>query len=81
MKNRGVYKISPLDQLRDERPSCRKIFCLIQSNRARLSVEECIAIYRAEKPLPQGCPIDTPTRSVDADMQERAAHPAKQDGG
>ncbi|WP_019464239.1 hypothetical protein [Dyella japonica] len=44
------------------------------------SVEECIAIYRAEKPLPYGCPIDTPTRSVDADMQERAAHPPGQDG-
>jgi hypothetical protein len=45
-----------------------------------VSVEECIAIYRAEKPLPYGCPVDTPTRSVDAEMQERAAHPAKQDG-
>jgi hypothetical protein len=44
------------------------------------SVEECIAIYRADKPLPYGCPIDTPTRSVDAEMQERAAHPDHQDG-
>jgi hypothetical protein len=44
------------------------------------SVEECIAIYRAEKPLPYGCPVDTPARSVDAEMQERAAHPANQDG-
>lgn len=44
------------------------------------SVEECIAIYRAEKPLPYGCPIDTPTRSVDAEMQERAAHPPDQGG-
>jgi len=44
------------------------------------SVEECIAIYRAEKPLPYGCPVDTPTRAVDAEMQERAAHPANQDG-
>ena len=44
------------------------------------SVEECIAIYRAQKPLPYGCPVDTPTRSVDAEMQERASHPANQDG-
>lgn len=44
------------------------------------TVEECIAIYRADKPLPYGCPIDTPTRSVDAEMQEHAAHPAAQDG-
>lgn len=38
------------------------------------SIDECIAIYRAQKPLPYGCPIDTPTRSVDAEMQERANH-------
>jgi len=44
------------------------------------SVEECIAIYRAEKPLPYGCPVDTPTRSVDAEMQERAARDAQQSG-
>lgn len=44
------------------------------------SVEECIAIYRANKPLPHGCPVDTPTRSVDAEMQERA-HPSDQGGG
>lgn len=36
------------------------------------SLEECIAIYRASKPLPQGCPMDTPTRSVDAELRERA---------
>ncbi|MFC4528563.1 hypothetical protein [Dyella halodurans] len=45
------------------------------------SVDECIAIYRADKPLPQGCPVDTPTRSVDAELRERAAHPAEQSGG
>ncbi|RDD80601.1 hypothetical protein DVJ77_16230 [Dyella tabacisoli] len=38
-----------------------------------LSDEECIAIYRDGKPLPQGCPVDTPTRSVDADLRGRAA--------
>ncbi|WP_232820885.1 hypothetical protein [Dyella sp. C11] len=47
---------------------------------AKPSVEECIAIYRADKPLPYGCPVDTPTRAVDAEIQERAAHPASQDG-
>lgn len=45
-----------------------------------VSVEECIAIYRAEKPLPQGCPVDTPTRSVDAQMQEQATREATQQG-
>jgi hypothetical protein len=38
------------------------------------SVDECIKIYRAGKPLPYGCPLDTPTRSVDADMREHARH-------
>ncbi|MGC1547062.1 MAG: hypothetical protein WA777_00885, partial [Rhodanobacter sp.] len=37
------------------------------------SVEECIAVYRANKPLPYGCPVDTPTRAVDAELRERAA--------
>jgi hypothetical protein len=45
------------------------------------SVDECIAIYRADKPLPQGCPVDTPTRSVDAELRERAAHQGDQSGG
>jgi hypothetical protein len=40
------------------------------------SVEECIAIYRADKPLPQGCPVDTPTRAVDAELRERSQPPA-----
>jgi hypothetical protein len=44
------------------------------------SVDECIAIYRANKPLPHGCPVDTPTRSVDAEMRERA-HQSDQGGG
>ncbi|WP_114240839.1 hypothetical protein [Dyella sp. C9] len=44
------------------------------------SVEECIAIYRADKPLPQGCPVDTPTRSVDAEMRERAGQQESQGG-
>lgn len=36
------------------------------------SESECIAIYRAGKALPQGCPIDTPTRAVDAELREHA---------
>ena len=36
------------------------------------SVDQCIAIYRASKPLPYGCPVDTPSRAVDAEMRERA---------
>jgi hypothetical protein len=30
------------------------------------SVATCIAYYRAGKPLPNGCPVDTPARAVDA---------------
>ncbi|MEO8779472.1 MAG: hypothetical protein ABI389_12485 [Rhodanobacter sp.] len=43
------------------------------------SVEACIAMYRAGKPLVHGCPVDTPNRSVDAELREHAvkgaAHP------
>ncbi len=43
------------------------------------SVESCIAMYRAGEPLSHGCPVDTPNRSVDAELRERAgngaAHP------
>jgi hypothetical protein len=44
------------------------------------SESECIAIYRAGKALPQGCPIDTPTRSVDAELRERAPHATEDNG-
>lgn len=32
----------------------------------------CIAMYRAGKPLAWGCPVDTPNRAVDAELQQRA---------
>lgn len=32
----------------------------------------CIAIYREGKPLPWGCPVDTPARAVDAELRARA---------
>jgi hypothetical protein len=37
----------------------------------------CIALYRAGKPLPHGCPVDTPQRAVDAECGEakRAGKP------
>lgn len=40
-------------------------------------VARCIAIYRAGKPLPHGCPVDTPIRAVDAECieQYRAGKP------
>jgi hypothetical protein len=41
------------------------------------SVEVCIAMYRAGKPLESGCPVDTPNRSVDAELRERAAGAAR----
>lgn len=34
------------------------------------SVDECIAQYRAGQPLPYGCPVDTPSRAVDAELRE-----------
>lgn len=42
------------------------------------SVAACIAMYRAGKPLAYGCPVDTPNRSVDAELRE---HAAKKTGG
>jgi hypothetical protein len=36
------------------------------------TLEACIAMYRAAKPLEHGCPIDTPNRSADQDMADRA---------
>jgi len=44
------------------------------------SIDDCIATYRANKPLPQGCPVDTPTRAVDAELQGRVPPPASQGG-
>jgi hypothetical protein len=35
-------------------------------------VATCIADYRAGKPLPYGCPVDTPTRAVDAEKRAPA---------
>jgi len=35
------------------------------------SERECIDIYRAGKPLPYGCPVDTPNRAVDEELRER----------
>ena len=37
------------------------------------SVAACIAMYRANQPLAWGCPVDTPDRSVDAQLRR---HPA-----
>jgi hypothetical protein len=34
------------------------------------NLSECIALYRAGKPLPHGCPVDTPNRAVDAECGE-----------
>jgi hypothetical protein len=45
------------------------------------SESECIAIYRAGKALPHGCPIDTPNRSVDAELRERAHPHVPEDDG
>jgi hypothetical protein len=36
------------------------------------SEKACIAMYRAGKPLAWGCPVDTPNRSVDAELRQRA---------
>jgi hypothetical protein len=34
------------------------------------ALSECIALYRDGKPLPHGCPVDTPDRAVDAECDE-----------
>lgn len=36
----------------------------------RRDIAQCIALYRAGKPLPHGCPVDTPARAVDAECTE-----------
>jgi hypothetical protein len=36
-------------------------------------VAACIAIYRAGRPLPWGCPVDTPNRAVDDELRQRAS--------
>jgi hypothetical protein len=40
------------------------------------SLQACIAMYRANKPLEHGCPVDTPNRAVDAEKAEPAAQAA-----
>lgn len=42
------------------------------------SVAKCIDIYRAGKPLPWGCPVDTPARAVDAELKARRARTQQQ---
>lgn len=37
------------------------------------SLEACIAMYRAGKPLAYGCPVNTPDRAVDAELRQQAA--------
>lgn len=41
------------------------------------SEDACIAMYRAGKPLAWGCPVDTASRAVDAELRERAAGAAR----
>ncbi len=36
-------------------------------------LSECIALYRAGKPLASGCPSDTPLRAVDEELREQRA--------
>ncbi|BFI95184.1 MAG: hypothetical protein RSP_06940 [Rhodanobacter sp.] len=35
------------------------------------SLDQCIALYRAGKPLADGCPSDTPLRAVDEELRKR----------
>ena len=39
-------------------------------------LSRCIALYRAGKPLADGCPSDTPIRAVDEELREQRAKPA-----
>ena len=40
---------------------------------AKPPLADCIAMYRAGKPLVWGCPVDTPDRAVDDELRRRAA--------
>ena len=42
------------------------------------SEKSCIAIYREGKPLPWGCPVNTPDRAVDAELRARTRGAASQ---
>lgn len=41
-------------------------------------LSECIALYRAGKPLAAGCPSDTPLRAIDQELREQRAKQAAQ---
>lgn len=44
-------------------------------------LSECIALYRAGKPLASGCPADTPIRAVDEELRGQRARQARQPAG
>ncbi|MBD8872299.1 hypothetical protein IHE47_05640 [Rhodanobacter sp. DHB23] len=44
-------------------------------------LSRCIALYRAGKPLADGCPADTPIRAVDEELREQRGKQAKQAAG
>lgn len=44
---------------------------------AKPALADCIAMYRAGKPLAWGCPVDTPDRAVDDELHRRAAGAAR----
>lgn len=44
-------------------------------------LSRCIALYRAGKPLADGCPSDTPLRAVDEEVREQHEKQAKQAAG
>jgi len=44
-------------------------------------LSKCIALYRAGKPLADGCPSDTPIRAVDEELREQRAKQARQAAG
>ena len=44
-------------------------------------LSRCIALYRAGKPLADGCPSDTPIRAVDEELREQRAKQTRQSAG
>lgn len=56
----------------DERLSMAPAVPLTKQLRQRDApgVARCIALYRDGKPLPHGCPVDTPNRAVDAELAD-----------
>ncbi len=66
----GVPPLPPSPKDRDERLNLPPPPLVPDLNPARpLPLSTCIALYKADKPLPYGCPVDTPDLAFKAEMR------------